>query len=91
MGTFWERPTRQWVLETRRVRPPLVWKSHKLKQGCTSTLGCEAKELSSGLGHLEWVMCMFATVLFPALCLEKQGHVHSAILSHQRHRLQERV
>ena len=51
---------------------PLVWKSHKLKQGCTSALASEAKVLSSGLGHLEWVMCMFATVLFTAFCLENR-------------------
>ena len=31
---------------------PLVWKSYKLKQGCTSTLADEAKALSTGLGHL---------------------------------------
>ena len=51
---------------------PLVWKSHKLEQGCTSTLAGEAKSLSSGLGHLEWIMCLFADVLFPACCLENR-------------------
>ena len=49
---------------------PLAWKSHKLKQGCTSTLAGETKVLSSGLGHLECVMCMFATVLFLTFCLQ---------------------
>ena len=51
---------------------PLVWKSHKLKQSCTSTLAGEAKALSSGLGHLECIMCLFAAVLFPAFCLENR-------------------
>ena len=51
---------------------PLVWKSHKLKQGCASTLTGEAKVLGSGLGHLEWVKCVVATVLLPTFCLENR-------------------
>ena len=35
-------------------------------------IGREVKVLSSGMGHLEWVMCMFATVLFSAFCLENK-------------------
>ena len=71
---------------------PLVWKSHKLKQGCMSTLDSEVKASSSGSGHLEWVMCTSATVLlFTRLLFGKQEHVHPAILSHQCHQLQERV
>ena len=51
----------------------VLWKSHKLKQGCTSTLAGEAKALSTSLGHLEWIICMFATVLFAAFCLENRN------------------
>ena len=72
MGTLLERPTRQWERDTWRRGHPLVWKSHKLKQGGTSTLASEPKALSSRLGHLEWIMCMFTTVLFPAFSLENR-------------------
>ena len=57
---------------TRGAVSPLVWKSHKLKQGGTSTLAGEAKDLSPRLGHLEWIMRTFTTVLFPAVSLENK-------------------
>ncbi|CAK0862474.1 unnamed protein product [Prorocentrum cordatum] len=51
---------------------PLVWKSQKIKQGCTSTLAGESKLLKASLGHLEWIMCSFAATLYPAFCLENR-------------------
>lgn len=49
---------------------PLVWKSQKLKQGCTSTLAGEGKDVRSALGHLEWIMCTFAAAWFPRFCFK---------------------
>ena len=46
---------------------PLVWKSQKIKQGCTSTLAGESKLLKASLGHLEWIMRTFATTMCPML------------------------
>ncbi|CAK0792131.1 unnamed protein product, partial [Prorocentrum cordatum] len=51
---------------------PLVWKSQKIKQGCTSTLAGESKLLKASLGHLEWIMCSFAATLYPTFCLENR-------------------
>ena len=56
---------------------PQVWKSHKLKQGCTSTLAGEAKALS-------WDTCNGSCACLPLFCspfcVRKQRHVHSTTL-----------
>ena len=55
MGTLWTDP--QMRVEVWAPWVPLVWKSQKLKPGCTSALADGAKVLSAGLEHLEGTMC----------------------------------
>ena len=52
---------------------PSAWKSYRLKRVVSSTLSGETQVFMDGLGHLEWLACMFAEALYSDFDLRRRS------------------
>ena len=52
---------------------PSVWKSRKLRRTVESTLSAESQIFLDGIGHMEWLMCMWAEVMVGPFALKDRS------------------
>ena len=54
---------RQAAQDAQSLWSPLVWRSYRLKRVVSATLAGESQALGDGLGHLEWLACLWGEAL----------------------------